>query len=51
MNTVLNGTGGVLYRLHFRRRPVSATSGMIWAHTAKWVFRQTPKGTAPIQSH
>ena len=32
----------LLYRVHFRRRPISATSGMIWAHTAKWVFRQTP---------
>ncbi len=32
-----------LYRLHFRRRTVSATSGMIWANAASWVFRQTPK--------
>ncbi|WP_353391068.1 hypothetical protein [Ruegeria sp. HU-ET01832] len=32
-----------LYRLHFRRRTTSATSGMIWANAASWVFRQTPK--------
>lgn len=37
------GNASTLYRLHFRRRSVSATSGMVWAHAAKWVFRQTPK--------
>lgn len=31
-----------LYRLHFKRRPVSATSAMIWANAASWVFRQKP---------
>ncbi len=32
-----------LHCVHFRRWPVAATSGMIWAHAAKWVFSQTPK--------
>ena len=40
----LKPKGGTrIYRLHFRRRHVSATSGMVWANAASWVFRQKPK--------
>ena len=43
MSVLHNVSGGLIYRVKFRRRPVSATSGMVWAHAAKWVFRQTPE--------
>ncbi len=42
MNRPKNAADLLLYQIQFQRRPVSVTSGMAWAHAAKWVFRQTP---------